>query len=171
MDDQGNVKGKNPSKFLSLINYGEPGSFKRRETLFNYPVKDANGKPKKIDWQYLEGVNMSFIPNIHFKKVYIGSKITIQTEVQSAVITKINKIGDLTSQTSTIDNLIESNYDLTLAIESNINDIKNLVNGPPPAAPQQQQAPSAAQDTADTTVVIEDSMALLNLPGLRNLKA
>ena len=87
------------------------------------------------------------------------------------MITKINKIGDLTSQTSTIDNLIESNYDLTLAIESNINDIKNLVNGPPPAAPQQQQAPSAAQDTADTTVVIEDSMALLNLPGLRNLKA
>ena len=171
MDDQGIVKGKNPSKFLSLINYGDPGSFKRRETLFNYPVKDANGKPKKIDWQYLEGVNMSFIPNIHFKKVYIGSKITIQTEVQSAVITKINKIGDLTSQTSTIDNLIESNYDLTLAIESNINDIKNLVNGPPPAAPQQQQAPSAAQDTADTTVVIEDSMALLNLPGLRNLKA
>lgn len=182
-DEQGLIKGKNPSKYFPLINYGAPGTFLRRETLFNTPSLDKNGKPNKINWNDLEGVNVSFIPNVHFKKVYISQKASIQTEIVSCVVTKINKIGDDTSQLSTIERLIAKRPDIVSQVEANISTIKNLRlnKTPEEEAPKKEETitllTNSTEDTSENTceedsdipkIVVKTN--ILNLPGLKNLQ-
>jgi hypothetical protein len=186
-DEQGIIKTKNPSKFIPLINYGEPGTFKRRETLFNLPSLDKNGKPKKADWEDLKGVNVSFIPNVHFKKIYIGAKASFQTEIESAIITKIVKIGDETSQSSTIERLINSRPDIVSSVEANIAGIKNMRLNNSTSIEEDNKKPIDNNKPIDdksiieltTEIVINDeeekkedikiTRNVLNLPGLKNM--
>ena len=106
------MPGTNPSKYFNLINYGKPGSFQRKETLFNIPVRDEKdpGTPenpnwKKLDWKLLtSGVEMKFQPLITFKKIYIGGgKASLQFEIKSAMVTHVVRANTVSGQKDTLE--------------------------------------------------------------------
>jgi len=173
MDSQGIIKGKNPSKFFPLVNYGQPGTFQRRETLFTAPYKDKNGKPVKIDWNCLEGVVMNFIPNVHFKKLFIGSKISLQMEIQSAVVTKLNKIGEQTAQDATINELLDANPNLEEEMQASIFAIKEMMNTTKSTSQTKDAEQGSNEKLTATSLEISSTeldIDISSLPGLSNLK-
>lgn len=87
------VAGKNPNLWVKLRNY------KTHKTLFT----DLDGHP--IDWKLLHDVDITMVPLIHFEKVYVGAKASLQISLASAIITKIVKVGTETRQMSTIERL------------------------------------------------------------------
>lgn len=90
------IQGRDPSIFLKLIK----GAYKK--TLFTTPDKTP------IDWKYLQGVELSFIPLISIEKIYIGSsKIRLQMKLISAVVTSIVAINSETSQIATSKRLLD----------------------------------------------------------------
>ena len=162
-DDQGMiVAGKNPVKYFNLINQGEPGTKNRRETLFNYPSKDDNGKIKKISWECLENVKMKFIPNVKIPKIYIGQKASIQVKIESAIVTEINRIGDISSQTETLERLMESRPDISKSIEESLNSIKQILEIEPNKSENKEEKQKDHPD--DIQIDIE------SLPGLKKNK-
>jgi hypothetical protein len=102
-DEQGNLReGKNPSIYLKLFKRGYGATEER--TLFT----DLEGKP--IRWELLQGVEMKFIPLVHFEKIYIGGgKASLQMKVVSAVVTYVAARNTVTRQTDTIKNIVTTN--------------------------------------------------------------
>lgn len=107
------VKGKSPNIWVKLRSY------KNNKTLFT----DLNGKP--IDWKLLTDVDITCVPLLHFEKIYIGSKASLQVFIASAVILKVVPMGTETRQTSTIDRLKEK-YGANMAesVEAQLADLQ-----------------------------------------------
>jgi hypothetical protein len=99
------IQGRAPSMFLKLFNRGAPPMVE--QTLFTGPDQ------KPIPWTLLTGVEMKFIPLVHIKRVYVGSKASLQMEVVSAVVTSIKARNTSTLQTSTIHNLQQNRPELS----------------------------------------------------------
>ncbi len=99
------IQGRAPSMFLKLFNRGVPPMVE--QTLFTGPDQ------KPIPWTLLTGVEMRYIPLVHIKRIYVGSKASLQMEVVSAIVTSIKARGTSTLQTSTIHNLQQNRPDLT----------------------------------------------------------
>jgi len=87
------IKGKSPNIWVKLRNY------KTNKTLFT----DLNGRV--VDWKLLTDVDITCVPLLHFEKIYIGSKASLQVFLASAIIVKIVPVGTETRQTSTIERL------------------------------------------------------------------
>lgn len=87
------VKGKSPNLWVKLRNY------KNNKTLFT----DLNGHV--VDWKLLTDVDITCVPLLHFEKIYIGSKASLQVFLASAIIVKIVPMGTETRQTSTLERL------------------------------------------------------------------
>jgi hypothetical protein len=102
-DEQGKPReGKNPSIYLKLFKRGFGAS--EEKSLFT----DLEGKPLK--WELLQGVEMKFVPLVHFEKIYIGGgKCSLQMKVVSAVVTYIAARNTVTRQTETIKNIVTTN--------------------------------------------------------------
>jgi len=99
------IQGRAPSMFLKLFSRGKPPM--AEETLFT----GLDEKP--ITWTLLRGVEMKFIPLIHFKRMYVGGgKASIQMEVVSAVVTSIRARNTTTRQVTTIHNLRQTRPEL-----------------------------------------------------------
>jgi hypothetical protein len=89
------VPGKSPSMWLKLRNG------KTNKTLFT----DLNGHI--VDWKLLTNVDVTLVPLLHFEKIYIGSKASLQVHLASAIILKIAAAGTQSRQVSTMDRLKE----------------------------------------------------------------
>jgi hypothetical protein len=120
------------------------------KTLFT----DLRGKP--LDWELLKGVEMKFIPLVHFKTIYVGGgKGSLQHIMVSAVVTSIVKKGTETTQTDTIARITSERPDSITSLEEQIRklmDMKNEmiaqsvsipVSAPTPQIPSPQQSPRA----------------------------
>ena len=89
------ITGKSPSLWLKLRNG------KTNKTLFT----DLNGHI--VDWKLLTNVDVTLVPLLHFEKIYIGSKASLQVHLASAIILKIAAAGTQSRQVSTMDRLKE----------------------------------------------------------------
>lgn len=113
------VPGKNPTKYFKLIDFGEPGSFKQRQTPFVEPIIDpVTKKPKIVEWDILRNVRMQIIPLIKFK-LYHRSKIQLEATMISAVLVGLEKSGTENRQMDTClqisqDKLIMESLELQL---------------------------------------------------------
>jgi len=91
------IEGRKPSMFFKLFCRGKPPL--GEQTLFTGP------DGKVIPWTFLQNVEMKFIPLIHVKRIYIGSKASIQMEIVSAIVTSIHARNTTTQQTATLQRL------------------------------------------------------------------
>lgn len=91
------LQGRSPSMFLKLFSRGKVGM--EEQTLFT----GVDGNP--IPWALLNGVEMKFIPLIHIKRIYVGSKASLQMEVQSAIVTSIRARNSSSKQLATLQRL------------------------------------------------------------------
>lgn len=107
------IKGKNPNIWVKFH------SARYNKTLFT----DLNGKP--VEWSLLEGSEVTMVPLFHFEKIYVGSKISLQVYLSSAVVLKIVPIGTESRQLSTIERL-KSKYGSSLAdeVEAQLSEIR-----------------------------------------------
>ena len=85
------VKGKSPVLWPKLR------SFKTNKTLFT----DLDGHI--VDWKLLTDVDITLVPLLHFEKIYIGAKASLQVYLASAIILKIAAAGTQSRQVSTMD--------------------------------------------------------------------
>lgn len=93
------LPGRNPSMFAKLIKYGTGAS--EMKTLFT----GLDGKP--IPWELLKNVQMRFIPLFHMRRIYVASKVSIQFNMVSAIVTDIKPAGSESAQTPTLERLLK----------------------------------------------------------------
>ena len=91
------VKGKNPNIWSKI----RGGTYSR--TLFT----DLNDPPQVIEWNLLQNVELKLVPLIHWEKIYVGAKPSLQVYMASGVVTKIVPAGTETRQVSTVSRLKE----------------------------------------------------------------
>lgn len=123
------IEGKNPSKFFNLVNQGKPGTFARKETIFNAPCRDdKTGDFVIIPWDVLlAGVEMKHKPLLWIKRLHIGSTgVSIQMEIVSSVVTSIVKAGSVSGQKDTLADM-EKNSAVSNAIKSQIEMLTNSI--------------------------------------------
>lgn len=107
------IPGRAPAIFLKLFSRGKPPMVE--QTLFT----DLAGKA--IPWTLLVGVEMTFIPLFHFKKIYIGGgKPSIQWEIVSAIVTNIKGRNTSTRQTDTLNRLRTARPELADAVSAQL---------------------------------------------------
>jgi hypothetical protein len=107
------IPGRAPSMFFKLFSRGTAPFV--QQTLFT----GLDGKP--IPWTMLRNVEMTFIPLLHFKKIYVGGgKASLQFEMVSAVVTSIKACGSSTSQEDTIKRVLQKNPELLEKVASQL---------------------------------------------------
>lgn len=136
--------GRSPSMFLKLFSRGKPGM--EEQTLFT----GVDGNP--IPWPLLQGVEMKFIPLIHIKRIYVGSKATLQMEVQSAIVTSIRARNSASKQLATLQRLQQERPQLIDNVSAQVAKLSmdrkdQLPQGHQPAQPNSQSTPSNNQST------------------------
>lgn len=98
------IQGKPPRAYLKLMKRGF--GVTEEKALFT----DLNATP--IHWDLMSGVEMKFIPVIHYEKIYVGGgKSSLQAKVVSAVVTYLVGKNSQTFQTSTIERLTQQRPD------------------------------------------------------------
>jgi len=106
------IKGKNPNIWVKLRNY------RTNKTLFT----DLNGQV--IDWKLLTDVNITMLPLLHFEKIYVGAKASIQVYLASAIILKIVPINTESRQVSTMEKLRTKYGNLQDQVESQLAELR-----------------------------------------------
>lgn len=135
------IQGKSARAWLKPFRRGFGA--RREETLFT--GLDA----QKIPWELLSGVEMKFIPLFHYKKVYVGTKASIQSEIVSAVVTNVIAKNSKTTQTSTIERYNEQHKDALTQLQEQLAMLQverqaSLVTpGAQPTGPQQPSVSGA----------------------------
>lgn len=85
------------------------------KTLFTRYYKDENtGKPveEPVPWRLLVNADIKYIPVVHYKKIYVGSKASIQSEMTSAIIVSVKPRHTESSQKETAQALLDDpDYD------------------------------------------------------------
>ena len=121
------IQGSSPTMFLKLFRRGKSPYVS--QTLFT----DVNLKPR--DWDALYNTELTFIPLVHFKQIYVGSKPSIQLEVVSAIITNAQEINISSRQTETANQLKLLRPDLSSRVENQLTrlevDRKNVIRALP----------------------------------------
>lgn len=107
-DEQDNpIQGVVPKVSLPLIKYGE--------TIFTKP------NLKKIPKNLIEDCEITFVPLVHFKKIYIGAgKASLQYEIKSAIITTVANRSSSSSQKDTADSIISQNPGVLDALDEQL---------------------------------------------------
>lgn len=125
------LPGRAPSMYLKAFTRGQPPY--GEQTLFT----GLDGKP--IPWVLLRSVEMKFIPLVHIKNIYCGSKASLQMEIISAVVTKIIPRGTTSKQTSTIQALQRSRPELADSLAAQLAKITSERQDQIVASQQQKQ--------------------------------
>jgi hypothetical protein len=138
------IQGRSPSMFWKLFVRGKPPMVE--QTLFT----GLDSKP--IRWEYLQGVEMKFIPLIHVKNIYVGGgKCSLQMEVVSAIVTSVRARNTTTRQTATIDRLRAARPELVDQVAGQLAkltmDRQDQMLGAPPMDVGGQQEGDDAQPT------------------------
>ena len=106
------IKGKNPNIWVKLRPYGN------NKTLFT----DLKGQP--ISWDLLKDVNVTLLPLLHYEKIYVGAKASLQIFLASAIVLKIVPAGTESRQLSTIDRLKAKYGNLADQVEAQLADLR-----------------------------------------------
>ena len=119
--DQGQGQQPQTSQYQNVTMNGQPAPERRSQkmTQFRSPVKLPNGDYFTYKWEDLMATELKYYGFLRIKKIYIGSKISIQLELESVVITNIKKIDTLGRQLSTLSGL-EKNKETHSVIESQL---------------------------------------------------
>jgi hypothetical protein len=118
------IPGRQPTMFFKLFKRGkEPNVI---QTLF------VGLDGKAIPWDLLIGSEIEFIPLILVKRMFFGTKNSIQMEMLSAVVTSLKAVNSETNQTDTIEEIIAHD---PMALENVLNQVALLsekrLNVPP----------------------------------------
>lgn len=107
------IPGKSPSMYLQL------SARKDSKTMF------CGLDEKPISWDLLKNVQMSFIPLIHFEKIYVGGgKPSLQMKLVSGIVTSVMSKSSVVRQKSTIERLRQSKPDLFENVSKQIEDLR-----------------------------------------------
>ena len=116
---------RNPKKYIPLVNYGEEGRPGYRITQFQSPIKTGKGEFFVHDWKTLSGVEIKYRGLLRIKKIYIGAKISIQVELESALVISTTPVNNCPKQIDTLKNA-EKNDEIRCKIESQLKTL-NLI--------------------------------------------
>lgn len=111
------IPGKSPSMYLQL------SARKDSKTMF------CGLDEKPIAWDLLKNVQMSFIPLVHFEKIYVGGgKPSLQMKLVSGIVTSVMSKSSVVRQKSTIERLRQSKPDLFENVSKQIEDLRQTSN-------------------------------------------
>jgi hypothetical protein len=111
------IPGKSPSMYLQL------SIRKDSKTMF------CGLDEKPISWDLLKNVQMSFIPLVHFEKIYVGGgKPSLQMKLVSGIVTSVMSKSSVVRQKSTIERLRQSKPELFENVSRQVQDLKHSVN-------------------------------------------
>ena len=160
------IQGRSPSFFVKLFKRGSGPT--EEKTLFT----DLQGEP--IDWEILRNVDMKFIPLLHFDKIYIGSKPSLQFKIVSAIVVEVTPKNSMTRQSSTIEEYKAKNPGSELKLAEQIHkltmDRQDLLNLPSDSTQlvqqtaQMQPINKPATPTSPVTVQSSTQDFLANAP-------
>lgn len=147
------VAGRPGSIFFNLFTRGKPPLVE--QTLFT--GLNANDK-KPIPWQLLTGVDLKFIPLVHFKRVYVQkSQAKIVAELVSAVVLSVKSLSNNSRQTATIDKYAKESPSLIDSVSAQVatlmferQDMLASPVAPAPAAAAAPATPPAATEAQPT---------------------
>lgn len=94
--------------------------FRRGQPPRCYETLFTDLKGQRIPWALLKGCRITLIPLLTVKRIFIGSVLSLQIELTSAVITGIAAVGSTTQQTATLRRLQEQNPDLVDAVAAQL---------------------------------------------------
>jgi hypothetical protein len=107
------IPGKSPSMYLQL------SARKDSRTMF------CGLDEKAISWDLLKNVQMSFIPLVHFEKIYVGGgKPSLQMKLVSGIVTSVMSKSSVVRQKSTIERLRQSKPELFENVSKQLEDLK-----------------------------------------------
>ena len=106
------IVGRDPSLWVKLTDYPK--------TLFTAPLGNGEKEATPIDWELLKNVEMKLIPLLHIKHIYVGTKMTLQVFLISAVVTKVIQSGTESKQVSTFERLRTQRPDLADEVASQL---------------------------------------------------
>lgn len=87
------ILGKNPNLWVNLK------TMKTNKTLFT----GLDGKP--VDWKLLENVDITFVPLLHFEKIFVGKVVSMKAQLVSAVLLRVSESNTQTRQQDTLQKL------------------------------------------------------------------
>lgn len=141
------VEGKAPSMFFRLKRAYNATS--RQSTFFGLDQKI-------IDWRLLQGVSLRFIPLIHIKWIYIGSKASIQMEVVSVIVTDVKSNNATIRQLDTINRIQKSDPSKADSVSSQLAKISleknNMADANQDPEPQEAKSAPSTMDGFMSTV-------------------
>jgi len=107
------IPGKSPSMYLQL------SARKDSRTMF------CGLDEKPISWDLLKNVQMSFIPLVHFEKIYVGGgKPSLQMKLVSGIVTSVMSKSSVVRQKSTIERLRQAKPELFDNVSKQLEDLK-----------------------------------------------
>lgn len=116
------IEGRAPSMYIKMFTRGE-GAMKE-QTLFTAPPVDGE-KPVVVPWELLYSAELTFVPLMLVKRIYIGGgKASIQMEMQSAIITGVRARNTASLQTATMERYAQSRPDLADAVSAQLAQLK-----------------------------------------------
>lgn len=150
---------KDPIMYVKLFKRGVGSSGSK--TLFTRP--DIKRTP--IPWELLNNTEMRFIPLFVIESVYIGTKISIQMKLKSAVVTAATRNGLDSIQLETVIRLNTERPDLAKEFEVQIAKLKELEKE---NSGQEKEVPEVKEETNESQVVPFTPKSL-STPRLRKL--
>ena len=134
------IQGKSPSMYLQL------SARKDSKTMF------CGLDEKPISWDLLKNVQMSFIPLVHFEKIYVGGgKPSLQMKLVSGIVTSVMSKSSVVRQKSTIERLRQANPSLTQSLSKQLEDLKQNASEPQvftttTSASEQEESPQESHE-------------------------
>jgi len=132
----GAITGTTPDMYLKIFKRGE-GPYAEQTQFFG-----ANNE--KIGWTMMKGVQIEYIPLMHVKRIYIGSKQSVQMDLAQAIVTDIRARGSENMQGKTLATIESSIAD---RVAAQLNDLTARDLAVPLV---EQRATSSTQSTQST---------------------
>lgn len=90
------VNGKNPSKWVNIIDYGKDDTLTKKETMCTFPFKNEKGEFVSVPLSKYENMTMNCIPLIHIKKFMLAGKgFYVDCDLISVVCKTLEKSNSL----------------------------------------------------------------------------
>jgi hypothetical protein len=130
-NEDGKISNNDPTRFFDIMSFGNVGTPDHRGAVFRCPkvVGTVAGKPEYeiVPWSKLVNARVTFLPIVKFRRIYIGSKATMQLVIDSGAILDIVPA----SQDDSLDDILaEYSKDTSrvASLDANLNSLKERFN-------------------------------------------
>lgn len=162
-DENGIVASKDPTCFFKIPSFGKIGTSEHKGASFTAPIIVGNvaGKSvyKKIDWSQMRDVKMTFVPMIGLKRIYIGSKASLQLYLKSAVVTSIEP----SSNDEILDGILDEyskDSNIVSTLSSQLDALTSrLTNANPPSPTESTEPKDEPKEEVSATLPISEALA------------